>query len=111
MRSVLKSCAQNLSCDVAQTLLPWRAMMIENGTVPGGGFLIGKAVRDVFTPEDLSPEERAIADVAETFVRREVMPQVDAIEAQTPGLVRSLLQKAGELGLLMFDIPEKHGGL
>ena len=86
-------------------------MMIENGTVSGGGFLIGKTVRDLFTYEDLSNDDRAIADVAESFVRRDVLPHIDAIEAQAPGLVRSLLQKAGELGLLMFDIPEKHGGL
>ncbi len=86
-------------------------MMIENGTVSGGGFLIGKTVRDLFTYEDLSNDDRAIADVAESFVRRDVLPHTDAIEAQAPGLVRTLLQKAGELGLLMFDIPEKHGGL
>ena len=85
--------------------------MIENGTLAGGSFLIGTTVRDVFTYEDLTSDDAAIADVAESFVRRDVLPQVDAIEAQTPGLMRSLLEKAGTLGLLMFDIPEQHGGL
>jgi alkylation response protein AidB-like acyl-CoA dehydrogenase len=84
--------------------------MIENA-VQGGSFLLGKTVRDLFTYEDLSSDDYAIAEVAETFVRRDVLPHVDAIEAQTPGLMRSLLEKAGELGLLMFDIPEHHGGL
>jgi alkylation response protein AidB-like acyl-CoA dehydrogenase len=77
----------------------------------GGSFLTGTAIRDCFTYEDLGPEDQAIAAVAEEFVRREVLPQVDAIEAQAPGVMRSLLQKAGELGLLMFDIPTQHGGL
>ncbi len=85
--------------------------MIENGTAAGGSFLIGTTVRDVFTYEDLTSDDCAIADVAESFVRRDVLPHVDAIEAQTPGLMRSLLEKAGTLGLLMFDIPEQHGGL
>ena len=96
---------------MAQPLLNGGVMMIENGTVPGGNFLIGKTVRDLFTYEDLSNEDRVIAEIAESFVRREILPRVDAIESQTPGLMRSLLEKAGELGLLMFDIPEKHGGL
>jgi alkylation response protein AidB-like acyl-CoA dehydrogenase len=81
-----------------------RCGMIENGTTPGGSFLVGKTVRDLFTYEDLSSEDCAIAAVAEGFVRRDVLPQ-------TPGLMRSLLEKAGSLGLLMFDIPEQHGGL
>src|SRR5689334_420129 len=77
----------------------------------GGSFLTGTTIRDCFTYEDLGPEDYQIAAVAEDFVRREVLPQVDAIEAQHPGVMRSLLQKAGELGLLMFDIPQHHGGL
>jgi alkylation response protein AidB-like acyl-CoA dehydrogenase len=88
-----------------------RCVMIENGFVKGGSFLTGATVRDLFIYEDLSPEDAAIAEVAETFVRRDVLPRADAIEAQEPGLMRALLEKAGTLGLLMFDIPEKHGGL
>jgi alkylation response protein AidB-like acyl-CoA dehydrogenase len=77
----------------------------------GGSFLTGTTIHDCFTYEDLGPEDRQIAAAAEEFVRREVLPQVDAIEAQAPGVMRSLLQKAGEQGLLMFDIPAHHGGL
>ena len=77
----------------------------------GGSFLTGTTIRDCFTYEDLGPEDQAIAAAAEDFVRREVLPQVDAIETQAPGVMRGLLQKAGELGLLMFVIPTQHGGL
>jgi len=44
-------------------------------------------------------------------VRREVLPRVGAIEAQAPGVMRALLQKAGAAGLLRLDIPTRHGGL
>jgi alkylation response protein AidB-like acyl-CoA dehydrogenase len=96
---------------MARPLLLHCIMIFENGTVRGGSFLVGTTVRELFTYEDLTPDDHAIAEAAETFVRGEVLPLTDAIEAQTPGLVRSLLEKAAELGLLMFDIPEKHGGL
>ncbi len=85
--------------------------ILPTSAVAGGAFLVGETVRDLFTYEDLSGDDAAIAEVAETFVRRDVLPHIDAIEAQTPGLMRSLLEKAGDLGLLMFDIPEQHGGL
>ena len=85
--------------------------MIENGAIRGGSFLVGRTVRDLFTYEDLSSDDCAIAEVAENFVRRDILPHVDAIEAQAPGLMRTLLCKAGDLGLLGFDIPEQHGGL
>ena len=60
-------------------------MTFDEPLVSGGGFLTGPTVRDCFTYEDLGPEDYAIAAVAEEFVRREVLPHVDAIEAQTAG--------------------------
>jgi alkylation response protein AidB-like acyl-CoA dehydrogenase len=86
-------------------------MHLQNGCVSGGSFLIGAPVTELFTYEDLSSEEHAIAEVAEGFVRREVLPRAADIEAQAPGLMRSLLEQAGALGLLMYDVPECHGGL
>jgi alkylation response protein AidB-like acyl-CoA dehydrogenase len=86
-------------------------MTFDNGPAAGGSFLTGTTIRDCFTYEDLGPEDQEIAAAAEEFVRREVLPQVDAIEAQAPGVMRALLQKAGKAGLLMFDIPAHHGGL
>ena len=79
---------------------------------PGGGFLLeptGSAT--IFTPEMLSDEQRMMKETADDFVAREVMPRVPDIEAKKPGLMRELLQKAGEVGLLGHDIPEAYGGL
>ena len=78
----------------------------------GGGFLLQEAGSTrITTPETFSEEQRMLLRTALQFCREQVLPQADAIEAKTPGLLRSLLQKAGELGLLMVDIPERFGGL
>src|SRR5690242_5396241 len=69
----------------------------------------------IFTPEDLSKEQRQIAQTAISFVASEVTPRREAIEHQEQlegqHILRTLLRKAGELGLLMADVPEEYGGL
>ncbi|MEK6323324.1 MAG: acyl-CoA dehydrogenase family protein [Acidobacteriota bacterium] len=78
----------------------------------GGSFLIeDRAPEDIFTPEDISEEQRMFARTAEEFLRKEVIPREDAIYAKDYSVHRELMQKAGELGLLSIDIPEKYGGL
>lgn len=78
----------------------------------GGAFLLEPVgTRDVFTEADFVATEFEYAHVAEEFVNHEVVPILDRIEAAEPGLMPALLRKAGELGLLMIDIPERYGGL
>lgn len=78
----------------------------------GGGFLFQEAGKArITTPETLTEEQRMLFSTGLQFCREQVLPQADAIEAKTPGLLRSLLAKAGELGLLMVDVPERFGGL
>ncbi len=78
----------------------------------GGSFLIeDRDPEDIFTPEDISEEQRMFARTAEEFLRKEVIPREDAIYAKDYSVHRELMQKAGELGLLSIDIPEKYGGL
>jgi butyryl-CoA dehydrogenase len=69
------------------------------------------AAADVFTPEDVSDEQRQIAKTTESFVADEVMPVYERLEHQEPGLARALMGRAGEAGLLMIDVPEAYGGL
>jgi alkylation response protein AidB-like acyl-CoA dehydrogenase len=38
------------------------------------------------------------------------LPKVEAIDHQEPGVMPSLVKKAGEQGLLMIDVPEQYGG-
>jgi alkylation response protein AidB-like acyl-CoA dehydrogenase len=78
----------------------------------GGEYLVSEGVcADVFTPEDFSDEQRAIAETTEQFVENEIMPNIEEIDKQNFDLTVECLQKAGELGLLMMDAPEDFGGL
>ena len=84
----------------------------ETGMIKGGSFLIeDRASSEVFTPEDINEEQRMFARTAEEFLRKEVIPREDALYAKDWGVTRELMRKAGELGLLSIDIPEKYGGL
>jgi alkylation response protein AidB-like acyl-CoA dehydrogenase len=77
----------------------------------GGGFLLESTQPDaVFTPADLSDDQRLIGQSAEEFVVKEVMPRVKELEAKKAGLLPELVKKAGELGLLSGGIPEQYGG-
>jgi alkylation response protein AidB-like acyl-CoA dehydrogenase len=78
----------------------------------GGSFLLEtRTPAEVFTPEDLNEEQRQIAATAAQFAREQVLPVADAIEAKQPGVLRSKLVKAAELGFSSVDIPEKFGGM
>ncbi len=78
----------------------------------GAEYLITSvAAADVFAPEDLTEEQRQIADTTESFVRDEVLPVAERLEHQEPGLAAALMKKAGDAGLLMIDAPQSYGGL
>jgi alkylation response protein AidB-like acyl-CoA dehydrogenase len=80
--------------------------------VKGGAWLIEDAAAgDVLTPERLTDEHRLIARTAADFVRQEVAPAREALEAKDWSVARRLLARAGELGLLATDAPESVGGL
>jgi alkylation response protein AidB-like acyl-CoA dehydrogenase len=64
-----------------------------------------------FTGADFSEDDLRYATTAEEFIRSEVLPQLEHIEAKREGLMPALLRRAGEIGLLMIDIPERYGGL
>jgi alkylation response protein AidB-like acyl-CoA dehydrogenase len=82
------------------------------GTPAGGSWLINPVgSTDQFTGADFSEEDLLYAKTAEDFVRNEVLPHLDELEAKKEGLMPTLLKRAGELGLLMVDIPEAYGGL
>ncbi len=78
----------------------------------GGSFLLEtRTPAEVFTPEDLTAEQRQIAATAAQFARQEVEPAADAIEAKEPGIMRGLLAKAAGLGFTSVEIPEDYGGM
>lgn len=78
----------------------------------GGEFLIRESgAADVFIPEDLSEEQQMIREMCQAFLDAEVLPILDRIDKLEPGLMTSLLDKAGEQGLLGATLPEEYGGL
>ncbi len=80
--------------------------------VNGGAFLISDLdYRDMFTPEDFTDEHRQIADTTEQFVRNEIQPVNDRIEAKDFELLLEKLRQCADLGLMMIDVPEEHGGM
>jgi alkylation response protein AidB-like acyl-CoA dehydrogenase len=77
----------------------------------GGSFLLeSPQPADIFTPADLTDDQRLIGQSAEEFVLKEVFPHIKNLEAKKPGLLPELVKKAGELGLLSGGIPEQYGG-
>src|SRR5438874_9631789 len=65
----------------------------------------------IFTRDDLSAAQKRFGRIAEEFMRTEVLPRADRIDAKDWALTRQVLLKAGELDLLRIDIPEAYGGL
>ncbi|HIP37719.1 MAG TPA: acyl-CoA dehydrogenase [Crocinitomix sp.] len=78
----------------------------------GGEFLIRDVkCEDVFTPEDYSEEQKMIAQMCLDFIKTEVLPNLDRIDALEEGLMPSLIDKAGELGMVGMSVPENYGGM
>lgn len=78
----------------------------------GGIFLIKDITfQEIFTPEDFTNEHKDIAKAVEDFIKGEIISRGDEIEILSNDLSRELMAKAGELGFLGIDIPEKFGGM
>ena len=85
--------------------------VLDKPAAKGGGFLVeSPSPRDVFTPADLSDDQKLIGQTTEEFVLKEVLPVVKDLEAKKPGLMAGLCRKAGELGLMGPGIAEEYGG-
>ncbi|HTN21473.1 MAG TPA: acyl-CoA dehydrogenase family protein [Pelobium sp.] len=80
-------------------------------TTKGGEFIISETdFKDVFIPEEFDEEQLMIKKTCEDFLAAEVSPNLERIDQQEEGLMESLMDKAGELGLLAVSIPEEYGG-
>ena len=78
----------------------------------GGEWLVKESSPfETYTAESFSEEQRMIRDMCDQFLDAEVYPILDRIDNLEPGLMKSLLTKAGEQGLLSVAFPEEYGGL
>lgn len=84
----------------------------KKSSLKGGEFLIKETeASQVFLPEEFTEEQQMIAETCRDFLRTEIWPRLDEIDhAKSPELIASLMDKAGELGLLGTAVPEEYGG-
>ncbi len=64
-----------------------------------------------FIPEDFNEEQKMVMDMCHQFLETEIHPIIDRIDKMEAGLMPSLMEKAGEQGLLSTSFPEDLGGL
>lgn len=77
----------------------------------GGDFLTQETkAADIFVPEEFNEEQKMIEQTCYDFLNAEVFPIMDKIDTNEKGLMRGLISKAGELGLLGIAIPTEYEG-
>lgn len=76
-----------------------------------GEFLVSEIeAKDTFIPEEFNEEQRMIAQTCKDFLDAEVYPAMEALEKGDRELMKSILKKSGELGMMGVSVPEEYGG-
>jgi alkylation response protein AidB-like acyl-CoA dehydrogenase len=85
---------------------------VQQQALKGGEWLIKESSPvNTFTPEDFDEEQKMVYEMCEQFLDNEIVPILGRIDSMEPGLMPSLIEKAGEQGLLSTVFPEEYGGL
>ncbi len=80
--------------------------------IKGGAFLIEERTPDeIFTPEDLTEEHRAIGRTVDQFWANDVEPHIEEIRHGNHDLAVKVLKKSAEIGLVAITTPERYGGM
>lgn len=84
----------------------------KKAAIKGGEFLIRETLaHEIFIPEEFNEEQKMIQQQCKDFLQKEVLNRLDEIDSmKDPKLMPSLLDKAGELGLLGTSVPTEYGG-
>src|SRR5690349_3900177 len=78
----------------------------------GGSFLFDPVgARPFATPEKFSDDQRRFYRTGAEFARAEVVAHRERFAKHDFVMLRELIAKAGDLGLLAVDVPEEYGGL
>jgi alkylation response protein AidB-like acyl-CoA dehydrogenase len=78
----------------------------------GGNFLLSETdPATVFTPEELSSEQRLMGETAKKFMEKEVLSNVEALEDKADGVMQRIFREAGAIGLLGMEAPVDFDGL
>src|SRR5271157_2973181 len=85
--------------------------MEKGKTLKSGEFLVDEiGFQDIFIPEEFNEEQLMIAQTCRDFLETEVYPNVEKTDAPDINLMKTILKKAGELGLMGIALPEEYGG-
>ncbi len=66
---------------------------------------------EIFTLDELSEEQRMMAESATEFVDREMLPVKPRFEQHDYALTEKLMRQSGEMGFLSIGLPEKYNGM
>ena len=84
----------------------------QQASLKGGEFIIKPTdAQSVFTPADFTEEQNMMHQTCVDFVQTEVTPLLERLDNHEEGLMRGLMEKAGQLGLFGVSVPEQFGGL
>ena len=84
----------------------------QQASLKGGEFIIKPTdAQSVFTPADFTEEQNMMHQTCIDFVQTEVTPLLERLDNHEEGLMRGLMEKAGQLGLFGVSVPEQFGGL
>lgn len=76
-----------------------------------GEFLVSEVeAKDVFVPEEFDEEQKMIAQTCADFIEAEVYPNLDKLDKGDRELMKEILKKSGDLGLMGISLPEEYGG-
>ncbi|MDR2886399.1 MAG: acyl-CoA dehydrogenase family protein [Bacteroidales bacterium] len=85
--------------------------MEDSKLLKSGEFLVSEISSDtMFIPEEFNEEQKMIAQTCKDFLEVEVYPNLEDVEKSDRELMKTLLKKSGELGLMGISIPEDLGG-
>lgn len=84
----------------------------KRAAIKGGEFLIKETLADeIFIPEEFNEEQKMIQQQCKDFLDKEILCRLDEIDSmKDPGIMPTLLDKAGALGLLGTSVPTEYGG-
>ena len=85
--------------------------MGNNKILKSGEFLVEETdSENIFIPEEFTEEQQMIAQTCRDFLATEVYPRVNDLEKGDRELMKSVLKKSGEMGLMGISVPEEYGG-
>ncbi|MBL8152341.1 MAG: acyl-CoA dehydrogenase family protein, partial [Blastocatellia bacterium] len=77
----------------------------------GGEFLLAESSPEsIFTRDDVEDIQREVARAVKEFYEKEVVTRDEEIETLNAETIRSLMKKAGEVGILGLEVPTAMGG-